>query len=170
MGNHLTLNHLTSKPPTPGKQKLHTLSSPIAQVSMRTCQASPPEVGLPHRPRSPPSCRARPPSHFEEQNAATGGFFIWLWVKTQETPGEHQNKWQMDVHPPQNGAIGYGHLESKNGEDHGRPEEVFWVCPRGEASPALCQRWKGAHQLETNPNEGERTSECAILGNTGHRL
>ena len=22
------------------------------------------------------------------------------------TPGEHQNRWQMDVHPPQNGAIG----------------------------------------------------------------
>ena len=22
-------------------------------------------------------------------------------------PGEHQNRWQMDVHPPQNGAIGY---------------------------------------------------------------
>ena len=35
---------------------------------------------------------------------------IWLWVKieTQEAPGEHQNRWQMDVHPPQNGiAIGY---------------------------------------------------------------
>ena len=28
-------------------------------------------------------------------------------VKTQETPGEHHNRWQMDVHPPQNGiAIG----------------------------------------------------------------
>ena len=27
----------------------------------------------------------------------------WLWVKTQETPGEHQNRWQMDVPPPQNG-------------------------------------------------------------------
>ena len=27
--------------------------------------------------------------------------------KTQETPGEHQNRWQMDVYPPQNGAIGY---------------------------------------------------------------
>ena len=26
---------------------------------------------------------------------------IWLWVKTQETPGEHQNRWQVDVHPPQ---------------------------------------------------------------------
>ena len=23
------------------------------------------------------------------------------------TPGEHQNRWQMHVHPPQNGAIGY---------------------------------------------------------------
>ena len=23
------------------------------------------------------------------------------------TPGEHQNRWQMDVHPPQYGAIGY---------------------------------------------------------------
>ena len=22
------------------------------------------------------------------------------------TPGEHPNRWQMDVHPPQNGAIG----------------------------------------------------------------
>ena len=24
---------------------------------------------------------------------------IWL-VKTQKTPGEHQNRWQMDVRPP----------------------------------------------------------------------
>ena len=31
----------------------------------------------------------------------------WLWVKTRETPGEHQNRWQMEVHPPKNGAIGY---------------------------------------------------------------
>ena len=30
-----------------------------------------------------------------------------LWVKTKETPGEHQNRSQMDVHPPQNGAIGH---------------------------------------------------------------
>ena len=29
------------------------------------------------------------------------------WVKTNGTPGEHQNRGQMDVHPPQNGiAIG----------------------------------------------------------------
>ena len=29
-------------------------------------------------------------------------------VKTLETPDEHQNRWQMDVHPPKNGiAIGY---------------------------------------------------------------
>ena len=35
------------------------------------------------------------------------------WVKVDgrgskplETPGEHQNRWQMDVHPPQNWAIG----------------------------------------------------------------
>ena len=69
-------------------------------------------------------------------------FASWLWVKIQETSGEHQNRWQMavaqkpvpkwvalvsgnmdqnlrypsslilshtqmDVHPPQNGAIGY---------------------------------------------------------------
>ena len=37
----------------------------------------------------------------------------FCWVKTQETPGEHQNRWRMDVHPPKNGAIGYathGHL------------------------------------------------------------
>ncbi len=32
---------------------------------------------------------------------------MWLWVKTQEPPGEHHNRWQMDDHPPQNGAIGY---------------------------------------------------------------
>ena len=35
-------------------------------------------------------------------------------VKAQETPGEHQNRWQLDVHPSQNGiAIGYatdGHM------------------------------------------------------------
>ena len=30
-----------------------------------------------------------------------------LRVKSQETPGEHQNRWQMDVHPPRNGAIGF---------------------------------------------------------------
>ena len=30
-----------------------------------------------------------------------------LWVKTQETPGEQKDRWQMDVHPPQNGAIDY---------------------------------------------------------------
>ena len=29
----------------------------------------------------------------------------WLWVKTLY-PFEHQNRWQMDVHPPENGAIG----------------------------------------------------------------
>ena len=39
----------------------------------------------------------------------------WLWVKTQETPGEHlKNRWQTHVHPRQKGiAIGYathGHL------------------------------------------------------------
>ena len=28
-------------------------------------------------------------------------------VKTQETPGEHQNRWYKGVHPPQNGGIGY---------------------------------------------------------------
>ena len=28
-------------------------------------------------------------------------FCNWLWVKTQKTPGEHPNRWQMDVHPPQ---------------------------------------------------------------------
>ena len=32
-------------------------------------------------------------------------FPTWLWVKTLY--GEHQNRWQMDVHPPRNGAIGY---------------------------------------------------------------
>ena len=31
----------------------------------------------------------------------------YMAVGTQETPGEHQNSWQMDVHPPHNGAIGY---------------------------------------------------------------
>ena len=30
---------------------------------------------------------------------------MWLWVRIKETPGEHQNRWQMDVHPPQTGAI-----------------------------------------------------------------
>ena len=33
---------------------------------------------------------------------------IWLRVKTQETPGEHQNRWQMDVHPPQHGNPNMG--------------------------------------------------------------
>ena len=28
-------------------------------------------------------------------------------VKTQKTPGEHQDRWQMDVPPHQNGGIGY---------------------------------------------------------------
>ena len=33
---------------------------------------------------------------------------MWLWVNgTQETPGEHQNRWYMGVHPPQNGGTGY---------------------------------------------------------------
>ena len=30
----------------------------------------------------------------------------WLWVKTLNS-GEHQNRWRMDVHPPEYGAIGY---------------------------------------------------------------
>ena len=29
---------------------------------------------------------------------------MWLWAKTLY-PGEHQNRWQMGGHPPQNGAI-----------------------------------------------------------------
>ena len=28
-------------------------------------------------------------------------------VKTNGTPGEHQSRWYMGVHPPQNGGIGY---------------------------------------------------------------
>ena len=31
----------------------------------------------------------------------------WLWVKTNGTPGEHQNRWYMRVHPPQNRGMGY---------------------------------------------------------------
>ena len=31
--------------------------------------------------------------------------WIWLWVKTQETPREHQNRWYMGVHPPRPMAI-----------------------------------------------------------------
>ena len=42
---------------------------------------------------------------------------ICLWVKTQETPGEHQNRCYMGVHPPQNGiCIGsepWSHLKRK---------------------------------------------------------
>ena len=30
-------------------------------------------------------------------------FGMAVVVKTQETPGEHQNRWYMGVHPPQNG-------------------------------------------------------------------
>ena len=54
-------------------------------------------------------------AHAELQSLASK----WLRLKTQETPGEHQNRWQMDVHPPQYGAIGYapwpsgGELEAK---------------------------------------------------------
>ena len=32
---------------------------------------------------------------------------IWVWVETLGTPGEHQNRWYMGVHPPQIGGIGY---------------------------------------------------------------
>ena len=60
----------------------------------------------------------------------------WLWVNTQETPGEHP-KWQMDVPPPQNGIaidsarpIGCG---SRRGTQHphgalgnGR-RSAFWI-------------------------------------------
>ena len=40
---------------------------------------------------------------------AKGGLEIrtWLWVKTLETPGEHQNRWYMGVHLPQHGGIVY---------------------------------------------------------------
>ena len=33
-------------------------------------------------------------------------------VKTFETPGEHQNRWQMDVHPQygSKGSATYGHI------------------------------------------------------------
>ena len=31
----------------------------------------------------------------------------WCLGSKPCTPGEHQNWWQMDAHPPQNGAIGY---------------------------------------------------------------
>ena len=58
--------------------------------------------------------------------------------KPKETPGEHQNRWQMDVHPPQNGAIGYAPwpFDSKGVRDGlnpnltriAAPSLVFSVC------------------------------------------
>ena len=36
-----------------------------------------------------------------------------LAVGQNPVPGEHQHKWQMDLHPPENGALGYanhGHV------------------------------------------------------------
>ena len=32
---------------------------------------------------------------------------IWLWVKTNGTLREDQNRWCIGVHPPQNGGVGY---------------------------------------------------------------
>ena len=61
----------------------------------------------------------------ESERARRVGF--GAWVKTQETPGEHQNRWQVDVHPPQSGiAIGYathGHL--------GMPRQRWDLKPNG---------------------------------------
>ena len=31
-------------------------------------------------------------------------FDTWLWVKTHKTPGEHQSRWYMGAHPPQDGS------------------------------------------------------------------
>ena len=30
---------------------------------------------------------------------------IWQCVKTNSTPGKHQNSWYLDVHPPKNGIF-----------------------------------------------------------------
>ena len=34
------------------------------------------------------------------------------------TLGEHQNRWQMDVHPPQNGAEGFPHGHMRDSVIH----------------------------------------------------
>ena len=54
----------------------------------------------------------RPIAHVA-MNFALGKHGKWLWVKTLY-PGEHQNRWQMDVHPPKNGAIAYAPWPNEN--------------------------------------------------------
>ena len=49
-------------------------------------------------------------------------------VKTQQTPGEHQDGWQMEVHPPKNGvAIGYAPWPTDS-----------WVGPFKGPSISIC--------------------------------
>ena len=74
-------------------------SPPLVSVGRKALLAGAPEVGHEFPTSRPP---------------------VWL-VKTLETPGEHQSKWQMDVHPPQNGiVIGYathGHVGKTSRQD-----------------------------------------------------
>ena len=47
------------------------------------------------------------------------------------TPGEHQNRWQMDVHPPQNGVVGYapwphGHQHQTATPSAAMDESTLW--------------------------------------------
>ena len=47
------------------------------------------------------------------------------------TPGEHQKRWQMDVHPPQNGAMGFApwpFLGSPKGDGN------YWITPMRTSS------------------------------------
>ena len=53
-------------------------------------------AALPHVAEIAAACRGG--------DGAEGAAPVGWWVKTQETPGEHQHRWQMDVHPPQNGS------------------------------------------------------------------
>ena len=55
---------------------------------------------------------------------------MWVFVKTNGTHGEHQNRWYMDVHPPQNGGIGYDPWPSGHVGERERVEAsgslAFW--------------------------------------------
>ena len=68
----------------------------------RPRRAVPPAAA--RRPRCAPWSGASPPVEKREARLGLEGC-TWLWVKTNGTPGEHQNWLQMDVHPLQNGAM-----------------------------------------------------------------
>ena len=68
-------------------------------------------------------------------------------------PGEHQNRWQMDVHPPQNGAIDYAPWPSEN---------FGWLETKGKEKTKKSLQWDiGERCSELDPSSSLVMAFCS---------